>query len=419
MERQNSAIFAAYAIFAAFGTYFCMYAYRKPFSVATYEGLSFGHVDYKIWLIVAQVAGYTLSKFTGIKVIAELSSGRRAFLLLLLIGVAQAALLLFALVPVPYNIAFLFLNGIPLGMVWGIVFSYLEGRRFSEILGAGLSASFIVASGAVKTAGKMVMNQWGISEFWMPFATGLVFLAPMVVFTLLLNQIPPPTTQDEELRTKRQPMNQTERRRFFGKFAPGFVVLVFFYILLTAFRDFRDNFAAELWNALGYGSAPYIFTASEVPVAIAVLLILGATMFIRSNFGALLTYHLLILGGALLVGGSTWLYQTNHLNPALWMVLTGLGLYIGYVPFGCVFFDRLIAAFRYSGNSGFMIYVADAFGYLGSVAVLLYKNFGQAGLSWLSFFIAAAYVLAAAGFVTILASGLFFVIKHRQLVKTP
>lgn len=414
LQRQNDFVFACYAIFAAFGTYFCMYAFRKPFSVATYENLSFAYVDYKIWLIVAQVIGYTFSKFTGIKVISELGRNGRAKLLLLLIGIAEMALLLFAVVPVPYNIICLFLNGIPLGMIWGIVFSYLEGRRFSEILGAGLSASFIVASGAVKTVGKMVMTYWGVSEFMMPFVTGLIFLIPMAVFIFLLNELPPPTQQDEELRTKRLPMDATERKRFFKNFAFGFIILTLFYVLLTAFRDFRDNFAAELWGALGFGNMPFIFTASETPIAIFVLIILGATMYIKSNIKALMVYHWLILGGAIMIGISTWLYQAGIVHPALWMILTGLGLYVGYVPFGCVFFDRLIAAFKYSGTLGFMIYVADAFGYLGSVGVVLYKNFGQADLSWLSFFISSAYVISLTGIVAILTSMQFFYKKHRQ-----
>ncbi|HRI26496.1 MAG TPA: DUF5690 family protein [Chitinophagales bacterium] len=412
LQKQHSFVFVVYAITAAFGAYFCMYAFRKPFSVATFDGMTYAGVDYKIWLIVAQVIGYTLSKFSGIKVISELRGSRRVWLLLLFIGIAHAALLLFALTPVPYNIGFLFLNGIPLGMVWGIVFSYLEGRQFTELLGAGLSASFIVASGAVKTMGKWVMTEWGVSQFLMPFVTGLLFLPPMLLFAFLLNQLPPPTPQDEALRTHRQPMYSAERHHFFKLFAPGFILLVGFYILLTAFRDFRDNFAAELWTALGYGNAPYIFTASEIPIAIAVLIILGATMLIKNNMHALITYHFLIGGGAALVGISTWLYQVGILHPAAWMVLTGFGLYVGYVPFGCVLFDRLIAAFKYTGTSGFMIYVADAFGYLGSVGVLLYKNFGQPQLSWLQFFIASGYVLSAVGVVAMLVSVWFFYGKH-------
>ena len=47
--------------------------------------------------------------------------------------------------------------------------------------------------------------------------------------------------------------------------------------------------------------------------------------------------------------------------------MLGLGTYLGYLPFNCLLFDRLIAAFGSVANAGFFIYVADSFGYLGSV----------------------------------------------------
>ena len=42
-------------------------------------------------------------------------------------------------------------------------------------------------------------------------------------------------------------------------------LLVLSYVLLTALRDFRDNFAAEIWAAMGFGEASDVFTASELP----------------------------------------------------------------------------------------------------------------------------------------------------------
>src|SRR2546425_10955052 len=79
---------------AAFGTYFCMYAFRKPFTAASYADATLWGLGYKTILITAQVLGYTLSKFVGIKVIAELPPHRRAVLLLSLIAAAELALLL-------------------------------------------------------------------------------------------------------------------------------------------------------------------------------------------------------------------------------------------------------------------------------------------------------------------------------------
>ena len=143
--------FIAWCMIAAFGTYFCMYAFRKPFNAGTYEGLTLWGGSYKIVLIISQVIGYMLSKFIGIKVISELKAASRSQLIIGLILFAEIALLLFGLIPHPYNFVCLFLNGLPLGMIWGIVFSYLEGRRFTEILAIGLSVSLIVSSGMLKT----------------------------------------------------------------------------------------------------------------------------------------------------------------------------------------------------------------------------------------------------------------------------
>ncbi len=76
----------------------------------------------------------------------------------MLIFLSWLALVLFALIPAPWNVFTMFLNGLPLGMIWGLVFGFMEGRRTSEVLGAILCASFIVSSGAVKSVGKLLMR---------------------------------------------------------------------------------------------------------------------------------------------------------------------------------------------------------------------------------------------------------------------
>ncbi|MFT4761478.1 MAG: hypothetical protein ACI9N1_002364 [Flavobacteriales bacterium] len=413
LKKQSDYIFMAYAMTMAFGTYFCMYAYRKPFTVATFEGLEMWGMDYKILLIISQVLGYMLSKFFGIKIISELKKDNRVELLVTLILAAELALLGFALAPLSYKFIFLFLNGIPLGLIWGIVFSYLEGRRTSEMLGAGLCASFIVSSGFVKSIGKIVMDDLGYSEFWMPFAVGVIFFLPLLIFSYFLEKIPPPSIADEAEKTKRIPMKRENRVAFIKKYFLGIALLIGFYMMLTAYRDFRDNFAAELWEALGYGNTPAIFTLSEIPIAVLVLLALGLTMFIRDNKKAFRIYHWMLFFSTLMVGVATWLFTHGQLNPAVWMIIVGVGLYVCYVPFNCILFDRMIAVFKVEGNAGFLIYIADAFGYLGSVSILLYKNFGQPDLSWLTFFVNGSYLLCLFGLVLVGGSYVYFFYKKK------
>lgn len=413
-QNKSNISFIVNASVASFGVYFCMYAFRKPFSVATFEGIEVFGIDYKILLIIAQVIGYVISKFIGIKVISELKPAQRRYYLLGLIGIAELALVLFAIVPKPYNIFFMFLNGIPLGMIWGIVFSYLEGRKFTEILGVALSTSFIVSSGVVKSAGFFVMDSLHFSEFWMPAITGLLFVGPLLFFTWMLERIPTPSQEDIALRSERIPMTKKDRKKVVMQFLFPLTIWVIFYTYLTAFRDFRDNFARELWDSLGYKDDVSVYTTSEIIVAAIVLLVLATAFYFKDNMKALFFYQILLLIGSLAIGVSTILFHSGTISPFSWMVVSGFGLYICYVPFNCLFFDRFIAAFKIKGNAGFFIYIADAFGYLGSVVVLLYKNFGQPNLSWLDFFMDGAYSIAAMGVIVTFSSMVYLNKKKRK-----
>ncbi len=406
--------FLLYGSFVSFGTYFCMYAFRKPFAVGTFEGLAFFGVDYKIVLIIAQVLGYMLSKFLGIKLISELRAERRLIYLLSMILVAELSLVLFGLVPLPYNFIFMFINGLSLGMIWGIVFSYVEGRKFTEILSIALCSSFILSSGVVKSVGLLVMDNLKVSEFWMPAVTGAIFLLPFMVFAWLLEKMPPPTTEDKILRKERKPMTAAERKSVFLAFLFPILILVFFYMGLTALRDFRDNFSREIWDAVGFEGSASVYTLSEVPVAVLVLCIVGSMGFIKNNRKAFISYHYLLILGTVIVGFGTFLHQAQLISPMLWMIAVGFGLYICYVPFNGIFFDRMIATFRINGNAGYLIYIADAFGYLASVAVLLYKNFGQGNLSWLNFFIQGTYVISILGCGISIVSLVYFKRKYKK-----
>ena len=384
------------AAMAAFGVYFCMYGFRKPFTVASFEGLSYFGVDYKILIIIAQAVGYFISKFIGIKFIAELKPAKRITYLFSFIAIAELALLGFALVPAPYNIIFMFFNGIPLGMIWGIVFSYVEGRRTTEIIGLFLCSSFVVSSGFTKSVGKFLMDTFRVSEFWMPFSAGLVFIIPLMICGLLLEKIPQPSEEDIRLKSKRQPLNSGERTALVRQFFIPVLCIILLYVCLTVLRDFRDNFSRELWDGLQVKSDSSVFTLTEVPIAVMVLLILSLMVRVKNNKKAFAFYHYILFAGILTVGLSTYLFQQNAVSPFLWMTVSGFGMYLCYIPFNGIYFDRMIAAFDIRGNVGFLSYIVDSFGYLGSVLILLYKNFGSAKTSWLSFYITLNYIITIA-----------------------
>lgn len=392
----------------AFLVYSCMYAFRKPFTAAAFEKVLGFDGDYKLWLVLAQLAGYTISKFWGIRLISEMPPHRRAPVLTFLILLAWLSLLGFALAPPIWGLSFMLLNGVPLGLVWGLVFSYLEGRRTTELMGAMLSISFIFSSGFVKSVGSWLMLRWQISEFWMPFLTGALFIGPFLFFIYWLNRMPPPDAKDQALRSPRTPMSKAERRDFLAAFLPGITALVIGYVILSIGRDFRDNFAAELFRENGFGSVPAVFTATEIPVSSVVLASMGLLFLIRDNVKALLVNQIVVLSGLALVLAAGFLFWTGILPALGWITLTGVGFYLGYVPFNCLLFERLIAAARRPANAGFLIYVADALGYLGVVGVYLFRMFQPAGVHWTRFFLVLSMGGAVVAILAMLYSQMYF-----------
>lgn len=400
---------------AAFGAYTSMYAFRKAFSAATFEGLHYLNVDYKVWLVIFQVLGYTCSKFYGIRFIAGIDSSKRGKTILFLVGIAWLALLFFALIPAPWNIIFLFVNGFPLGMIWGLVFGYLEGRRATEFMAAVLSVTLIFASGFIKTVGRTLLSNYHVSEYWMPFLTGLLFVIPLVFFTRVLDSLPPPSEEDKLLRTERKPMTAADRQNFVRSFLPGIILTLIIYTLLTVTRDLRDNFEVEIWNELGIKDV-HIYATIDSLIAIVVLVALSLLILIKNNFSAFKVIHILIITGCILTGGSTWLFSLHYINGISWMSLAGLGLYMGYIPYNAIFFERMIATYHCRGNVGFIMYIADAAGYLGSISVLLFKEFGGGvKISWSHLFQQSLICIAVVGGIAAICSLAFFVHKKREV----
>ncbi|RYG00124.1 MAG: hypothetical protein EOO02_15545, partial [Chitinophagaceae bacterium] len=374
------------AALVAFLAYSSVYALRKPFTVATFEGTSYFGISYQTMLIISQVIGYMLSKFAGIRVIAELKAKGRFSTALILVSVAWLCLFLFAVLPSPFGLICLFVNGFALGFMWGIIFSYIEGRRSTDFIGSVLAVSFIFAGGFTRSVAKWLMVTHNVSEQWMPFVTGLVFMGPLLILLWLLNRLPKPDEDDIAERTVRLPMDANGRRDLLKKFGAGIVVVSFTYLFLTIMRDIRDNYMANIWNELGYKDDYGILTRTETTTSLIVLLIMALLVLIRKNIIAFSVIHIVILAGFAIVLIASVMFNAGMIDGALWMQLAGLGLYLGYIPFNCIFFERMIASFRIAGNVGFLIYIADSFGYLGSVIVMMIKEFMKVDISWSDFY---------------------------------
>ena len=406
---------ALYSSIVAFLAYASIFAYRKPFTVGSYEDIHLGNFSYQTALIISQVVGYMLSKFYGIRFIAALRRRGRWKTVAVLIGISWFCLLLFAIAPPWFGIVCFLVNGFMLGFLWGIIFSYVEGRRSTDFTGSVMAVSFIFAGGFTRSVAKWLMMKFGITEMWMPFFTGAIFALPLAIFLYLLEKIPAPDEADEAERTKRIPMAQQDRRVMMQSFGTGVFLVTLTYVFLTIMRDIRDNYMANMWRELGYGSNYGIFTQTETITSVIVLLMMASLVLIRKNIIAFRVVHLAIFIGFLMAGLSSFFFVMGQMDGALWMQLTGLGLYMAYIPFNSIFFERMIASFRIAANVGFLIYITDAFGYLGSVIVMIVKESIRMEINWSSFFAWGVIGFSIIGLLGIFSSLQWFNKKYKSM----
>jgi hypothetical protein len=99
------------------------------------------------------------------------------------------------------------------------------------------------------------------------------------------------------------------------------------------------------------------------------------------------------------------------------MLLVGMGMFLAYTPIQVVLFERMIAVFKIKANAGFFVYICDSVGYLGSVGLLLYKEFFMKNLSWAKVLMQFSYLLTGICILLLVLSAIFF--NRKMGIKGP
>jgi hypothetical protein len=277
------------------------------------------------------------------------------------------------------------------------------------VLAIGLSVSLIVSSGMLKTI-YFDVREWlpAVTEFWMPFVMGLLFLPLFLLFVGMLSVIPAPSQEDMALRAPRLPMTNTDKRMVFRHYGWGLICFIILYTFLATLRDFRDNFTVEIWNEVDPGWDKNVFTQTEAVTSIIVLAVIGSLSAIKNNFKGFWAVNGIIGIGFIITAMATFLFQKHILSPFWWMLLLGTGLFLAYMPMQIALFERMIAHFRIKANAGFFVYMCDSIGYLGSVVLMLYKEFFMKEMNWSVVLIKFTYLQAAISLLLLAAACIFF-----------
>ena len=344
-----------------------MYALRKPFTAATFDGLDFFGMDYKTATSIVQISGYLISKLIGIKLISELKKENRLKFIISSVAVAELSLILFGALPRPFNVFALFFNGLSLGCMWGVIFSFLEGRRVTDLLASLMGLSIAVSSGTAKSIGLFVMNNLQ------------------------------PTKEDIEQRTERVTLDGKARINIFKNFMPVLVMLFFANLFITVLQDIKEDFLVKILDIKAAGLSSWAFAKVDASVTVIILLMFGLMSLIKSNVKVLCFLLGLVSCGTAALSFIAFNYNSLQISPIIWLFLQSLSLYTVYLSFQTIFFDRFIACFKIKGNVGFFIITLDFIGYTGTVLVLIFKEFLNPDINWLEFYVGIICCIAFCG----------------------
>ena len=403
-KRISDVLFVLWAGGGALLAYFLVYTLRKAFTASTYDGLELFGMDYKIVISVTQVIGYMISKFCGIKIVSELKRHHRFPAIIISVSCAELSLVLFGLIPYPVNFICLFLNGLSLGSMWGFLFSYLEGRKLTDILASFLGVSIIISSGAAKSFGLFVLSL-NVNPFWMPAVIGAIALPALILISWCLNRLPEPTPEDKAYRIERAPLDGKQRMALFKKYSVILVPLLAVNVFFTVLRDIKEDFLVDILQHTNLNLTHFLFVRIDTVVTFVLLFVLGSMFLIKDNKKALHALFLLMILGSLLVLSTSLFFENLSDIPIVWLFLQSMGIYTAYLAFQTIFFDRFIAHFRITGNVGFFIYLADSLGYLFSCIFLLGKSVFNIHINWLQYYNSLS---SAISFICIILTGLAF-----------
>ena len=414
MSRQkvSNALFIVWAGGAALVSYALVYALRKPFTAATFEGLEFLGMDYKTATSIVQIAGYVLSKLLGIKLVSELQRRHRLPFLIGSVAMAELSLLAFGLLPVPWNIVALFFNGLSLGCMWGVIFSYLEGRRLSGVLASVMGMSIACSSALAKSAGLYLIRDLGVDPFWMPAIIGGVAFVLLVVLAFALNALPDPSAEDRAACAERVPMDGRQRRQIFLRFAPLLTMLFAANLFVTVIRDIKEDFLVNIVDTSQLSA--WAFSGVDAVVTAIILLLFLAVSLIRSHLNVLCTLLVLVLVSMFALVYVAWNYDWLALSPLAWLFVQSLGVYTAFLSFQTLFFERFVACYHIRGNVGFFIVTIDFIGYVGTVGVLVFKELFAGELDWLAFYNSMVVWLGLASCL-LFAGSLLWLARGRSL----
>jgi hypothetical protein len=231
--RKNFIVLCVVNALAQFGLNMVAYCSRQPWMTLDYGNLKVWGLD-GYWLFtMAQMLGETVSRLFGITWINAIKAHERFWWMIALYGISWVGITLFVLLPYSLGPIALMILGFGMGASWAVNYGYVDGRRFSGMVGSGMSTSLSVGPIFAEAFVAIFAEAPQIPpRIAMVYAASIGFV-PFLLLLCVVESMPETTQQDVVMRGERNPMTAEERTHFYHEYGLAIVMMIVIYILKT------------------------------------------------------------------------------------------------------------------------------------------------------------------------------------------
>lgn len=330
---------------ACFALYASVFLIKSAMLAAQWRGERALGLELKSALAAAQTLGYLMGKAPALAIAPKLEQRELLPASLAIIWLAGALVCASTALPPTLGVIAVSLACVILSPTWYVMQRSIEGRAHTEAIMAVASLSVIGMSGVAKAMGAQLLRQ-GASERGMVAVCALAGVLLGSLAAVGVGMQPPPSAADVRLRGNRSRVVSLRREcaLLMSRYGRGIALSTAAFVLCGTVRAFRDFFQAELLGAVGQSHSPSAFAGSELLISVLVLAVTSGFSRVRDNLTALRAITATAALGGLLIAAMSALWLGGRIGGYSWIVGTGAGTFLCYVPMGGMLYDRLLSA---------------------------------------------------------------------------
>jgi hypothetical protein len=261
-----------------------------------------------------------------------------------------------------------FIGTLPEGIFSGIIVTYLEGRKKTDIYTGAYYLGSMLGRPASNTIGTYLSNVVGTK--WVPVSISALSFVPLLIVTLLITAIPKPSSDDKMTKCERK-INMANAKYFWWYFSFGIMGIIVTSGTIFGWRTYRDYFTIEIYSQeLGYNPQPWVYFMTDMPGVIVPLIMFIYLNKIRSNTTAFVSLTIYILVAVTIVFFICMIAVFDNANPYVFLIMTALASYM-LIPTIFPLFDRLVAISKAEISTLYLKNLSDGFNNLFATIILV------------------------------------------------